>query len=461
MGSCCSDLCENLQPQTILFNGFLCAFNVLTFIYWVHDPYMTVVALLHCIGSILIIIGSLTLFCLYLPHMVNYHDSTTKGRKSAGVMILIGGLLHFIGAILAISNPLYCNFFLCEIHLFVFMILPFSLTIILFLDEFYGTFTNKNRNKIRFRVVIYSFILFLSALLFIPYYATIQKNEAQVSELMAILYQIIWIVICINTLLLMICIGCKHKSYMNKPRYSSYDNIKKQRNTTDTWASNTLSSQRGMDDSIISIQSDDNRITTTRGGPHDYHSNSYCCCDFCGMHETKRSTIIIIASVLLIVFGSSSLITIYFYSFHDRYDVIICYYFLVVIMSWFIGIDSYQYYRRMDYSPIHDQNRKRRQKTNSNDRFDDGMGNEYESDDQLIDNGQHGGRAYDDNPYISSMNRYNENERRPTANRMIMEHADLNYGDSNHSNQWGLPPSQEMNDPYHHHSGIGRGGAYD
>merc|ERR1719461_1256107 len=167
MGSCCSELCGQVRPQTILFSGFLCAYQVLQFMYWIHDEYMTITALLHVIGSVLIFIGALTLFCLYLPHLANYLAVSSKPRKTAAIMILLGGILHFIGAVLASSNPIYCNYFFCEIHIFVFLLLPFSITLILFIDEFYLLFYR----KIRVRIVTYSFILLLSAILFVPYYA--------------------------------------------------------------------------------------------------------------------------------------------------------------------------------------------------------------------------------------------------------------------------------------------------
>ena len=97
---------------------------------------MTATALLHCIGAMLIIIGCLTIFVLNLPHVVQHLSQTTKPRKTAALIVLIGGILHFVGAVLATSNPIYCNHTLCDVHIFSFMVLPLSVTIMLFADEF-------------------------------------------------------------------------------------------------------------------------------------------------------------------------------------------------------------------------------------------------------------------------------------------------------------------------------------
>eukprot|EP01084_Bolivina_argentea_P172633 299046_1 len=388
MGTCLSDLCSQIRVQTILFAGGLCAYQILTFIFWVHDKYMTVTALLHCIASILVMLSALTLLLLYLPHMVTHLSSTTKPRKTAAIMILIGGILHFIAACLAISNPLYCNYELCEIHLFVFMILPVSITIILFLDEFYFIFYR----RIRLRIVIYSLILFISGLLFILYYATATEKD----ELMQILFEVIWVFIVINSCVLIICVGCKHRKTI------IYD--KQRRNTMSISfnnSPNTMSSQNSnpyIDEKIV-------------------RHNSNCCCCCCVITESNRKTLILLNSLLLIIFGSSTLISSYFYLYTNKYDLIVCYYCLVVITSWFTGIDCIYYYRDVGYESI--------QKINNDNPFDD-----------------------------IGMDNYNND------NRVIIEHDDLEYNGNNH-NAWNLPPGQPMQDDDPMQDIYNRNSAYD
>ena len=136
MGSCCSDMWDGLRPYTIIMSAVLCVQQTFTFITWLHDKFMTATALLHCIGAMLIIIGCLTIFVLNLPHVVQHLSQTTKPRKTAALIVLIGGILHFVGAVLATSNPIYCNYTLCDVHIFSFMVLPLSVAIMLFADEF-------------------------------------------------------------------------------------------------------------------------------------------------------------------------------------------------------------------------------------------------------------------------------------------------------------------------------------
>ena len=136
MGSCCSDMWAGLRPYTIIMSAVLCVQQTFTFITWLHDKFMTATALLHCIGAMLIIIGCLTIFVFNLPHVVQHLSQTTKPRKTAALIVLVGGILHFVGAVLATSNPIYCNYTLCDVHIFSFMVLPLSVTIMLFADEF-------------------------------------------------------------------------------------------------------------------------------------------------------------------------------------------------------------------------------------------------------------------------------------------------------------------------------------
>eukprot|EP01083_Nonionella_stella_P088562 246900_1 len=390
MGLGCSELWSHLRPHTTLFSGLLCAFQVLVFIYWVEDKYMTVSALLHCIAATLIVLGTLTLFCLYLPHMVSHLSGTSKPRKTAGIMILIGGILHFIASILAIANPIYCNYSLCEVHIFVFMMVPFSICIILFLDEFYLLFYG----QIRFRIVVYSFILFVSSILFIPYYATTRSSDdMQINTLMALIFEIIWCIVLINCGVLMFCVGFQHKKVSDTHGYRS--------NTVSTFNSiNTASSTHSTDNGHV------------RRTP--------CCCS---MHENKRKTVILINCLSLIVFGSSTMVSIYFYSAHSlTYDLSICYYCLVVVVSWCIGCDSIMYYRDMEYEPItqeeHEQNI-----TKGNNPFD----------------------AYCEDEEEQQMNEDERND------RFIIEDRDLNYN-YNRNNAWGLPPNGYHDDEDEQHN---------
>ena len=128
MGSCCSSMCNTLRPHTLLQSAFLGAFQLFAFLFWLHDEYMTAVALLH-------IIGALTLFCLHLPTMSQHLGATLKPRKSAACMLLVGGTLRLIGGVLAISSPLYCaaphTRLLCAVHTLAFVLLPLALAAML------------------------------------------------------------------------------------------------------------------------------------------------------------------------------------------------------------------------------------------------------------------------------------------------------------------------------------------
>eukprot|EP01083_Nonionella_stella_P146157 459291_1 len=52
----------------------------IVFIHWVEDEYTAMSAFLHCIAATLIVLGTLTLFCLYLPHMVSHEQTTQNSR---------------------------------------------------------------------------------------------------------------------------------------------------------------------------------------------------------------------------------------------------------------------------------------------------------------------------------------------------------------------------------------------
>merc|ERR550539_883204 len=84
--------------------------------------------------------------------------------------------------------------------------------------------------------------------------------------------------------------------------------------------------------------------------------------------------------MMLMLFGTATMISVYFYSAYDRYDVILCYYCMVVAICWFIGIDAVKYYRNLQYEPIvngNDVNMERKKMTLSNNPFDDGLYDEH------------------------------------------------------------------------------------
>ena len=74
--------------------------------------------------------------------------------------------------------------------------------------------------------------------------------------------------------------------------------------------------------------------------------------------RVSRKAIILLNAILLFLFGTASLVMVYFYldatKHVQRYELIVCFYCLVAVVSWFVGVDCIRYYQQSQYERIED-----------------------------------------------------------------------------------------------------------
>ena len=88
--------------------------------------------------------------------------------------MLFGSIILFTACCLdlSIDNHWCSAFYFCEIHVFAYHLVPFGISIMLSMDEFFDNILYFNQ---RLRVSVYSLLLFLSSALFIPYYIELNR----------------------------------------------------------------------------------------------------------------------------------------------------------------------------------------------------------------------------------------------------------------------------------------------
>ena len=74
--------------------------------------------------------------------------------------------------------------------------------------------------------------------------------------------------------------------------------------------------------------------------------------------RVSRKALILVNAILLFLFGTASLVMVYFYldaTRHvQRYELIVCFYCLVAVVSWFVAMDCIRYYRQSHCERIKD-----------------------------------------------------------------------------------------------------------
>merc|ERR1712129_679963 len=127
--------------------------------------------------------------------------------------------------------------------------------------------------------------------------------------------------------------------------------------------------------------------------------------------------------------GSATLVSIYFYSENDRFDVIVCYYAMVAVMCWFIAIDGMYYVRDLQYEPI----------ANADDVMRIGMqrtrGNKKRtmSNNPFVGGGDERPHFVDEDSADYEIGYDNQNDQ-----RMLIDQDEWNY---DQSSAWNIPPS--------------------
>merc|ERR1712087_754644 len=74
--------------------------------------------------------------------------------------------------------------------------------------------------------------------------------------------------------------------------------------------------------------------------------------------RVSRRALILVNSTMISLFGTAAMVMAYYFipvsQDVSRYELIVCFYCLVAVVSWFIGMDCIRYHRRSKYERIDD-----------------------------------------------------------------------------------------------------------
>eukprot|EP01084_Bolivina_argentea_P253359 425545_1 len=141
---------------SVLFSSALCIYSIIDMIHWINtknsvmDKWANPAKFMICILSGMILF-TIILFISQL-NLCNINNCHLCYPKCLGVWSLIFGGLYVAATVMEIDSTVYCDYYLCELQIFQFMTLPFSITIILFLDLC-------TRCRIRICIFLFTFIL--------------------------------------------------------------------------------------------------------------------------------------------------------------------------------------------------------------------------------------------------------------------------------------------------------------
>ena len=220
------------RPRILILSILLSVFSFFNFLYWQQyvNSLTNISSLTFCLGSILSVLGTSGLFML---HSIPYINE--NGKRMCAIFILFGAILWFIASCfeLSIDNK-YCDIlYFCNIHQFAYILLPFGISIMIAMDEFFHSLFYFNQ---RLRVTSYSLLLLLSAALFIPYYVELKQftrhhhklwNDSHVEHMnidIEMAFIVVWSGIALSGLLMILCIGvCQlHKADNSKRNMVSW-----------------------------------------------------------------------------------------------------------------------------------------------------------------------------------------------------------------------------------------------